>query len=486
MNATFPVESGPVESGVPRHAVAASSRAVNGGSYARFNPGRKPEFRLFTTCELLEGESYFCKRAESDRARPFLRQHLESYAQITAAGVPFVVNPPVEFGPNKLGFLESRGRSLESEAMSALRAWNRDSFLRQFERYFEFIELLPRVTTKVTPEFEAIFGTQIVGEQSCSVVGFVDLGLDHIYLDGETRSIIDYEWTFPFPVPIDLIKFRAIVGFYTRHRAYFTKAPLVPMPELLSRSGIAEEFCAACIDAEFNFQSYVNLPSSTQLKDPEQFRRSFEALVFQTAGLTSGTTVVKEEVAARTTVLEDDGAVVALRTRLEFMEEENFRKQEWIQKLESDNEKLRWDISSLSEVKDRWIDKLEGDINELRRDCISLAEDRDRNHGWAHKVEAQLAEITVDLHRTTQHKQTLLGELLKTKGELFRTLKRFDELSAEVARLVKFSPESFPLLLRPIVRTLGLLAKPRAPLALPAPEPLADMEVPPESTAEEQ
>ncbi len=444
--------------------------SIAGGSYARYNPGRKPEFRLFTTCEQRDGKSYFCKRAESDLALPFLQQHFESHARIVEAGVPFTVHAPVQFSSTKIGFVASTGVSLESEALRALREWNREAFMRQFERYFEFIELLPRCEVAPGTEFARVFGKLELGECSCSTIGFVDLGLDHLYLDGSERSIIDFEWTFPFPVPLALIKFRAIVGFYTRHRAYFTKQPLVAMPELLTRAGINETLCAEFIDAEFNFQSFVNLPSSSQLKDPEQFRRGFEALAFQTAGLRPAATIVKEEVAARESVLEDQGAVVALKSRLAFMEEENLRKQEWIQKLEGDNEKLRWDISSLSEVKDRWIDKLEADINELRRDCTALAEDRDRKQSWAQKIETQLAEIAADLDRTTQHKQTLLGELLQAKGELFRTLKRFDEISFEVARLMKYSPESFPLFLRPVVRTLAVLAKPQAPLALPAPE----------------
>ena len=440
------------------------------GSYARFNPGRRPEFRLFTTRELHDGRQMFCKVAESDRALPFLLRHIESYARIQAIELPFTVMPPVVLGPRKLGFVASDGASLEAEALRAIREWNRERFLRQFERYLELIDLLPRTVASMGADFQAVFGALFGGERECSIVGFVDLGLDHLYLAGDSRSIIDYEWTFPFPVPIALIKFRAIVGFYTRHRAYFAKKPLVAMPELLAHAGIDEQLCAQCVDAEFNFQRYVNVGNAPQLRDPEQFRKSFEMLAFQTAGLTPGIGSGTTEVEARTSVIEDQGIVVALKTRLSFLEEENRRKQEWIQKLEDDNGKLRWDISSLSEVKDRWIEKLEGDINELRRDCIGLIEDRDRKQLWAQKVEQELSQCVGDLERVTQHKQTLLGELLQTKGELFRALKQFESLSSNVGRLVRYSPQSFPLPLRPVVRALALFARPQALLALPAPE----------------
>ena len=60
----------------------------------------------------------------------------------------------------------------------------------------------------MTQEFQSIFGEQegLEGKEASKMLN-IDLTLDNIILEEESGKpqIIDYEWVFPFPIPVDFI-----------------------------------------------------------------------------------------------------------------------------------------------------------------------------------------------------------------------------------------------------------------------------------------
>lgn len=67
-----------------------------------------------------------------------------------------------------------------------------------------------------TPEFIEIFGVygQAFQKFKSLKISNVDFNFSNILINEERVKLIDYEWVFEFPIPIDFIIYRAITNFY--------------------------------------------------------------------------------------------------------------------------------------------------------------------------------------------------------------------------------------------------------------------------------
>ena len=64
-----------------------------------------------------------------------------------------------------------------------------------------------------------------------------DLLLSNILVDGAMWTIIDYEWTFPFPVPVNFALYRCVKNFYIIHGIFDEE----PAKKMMLKLGITEE-----------------------------------------------------------------------------------------------------------------------------------------------------------------------------------------------------------------------------------------------------
>lgn len=114
-----------------------------------------------------------------------------------------------------------------------------------------------------TDAFTEVFGDVPEGalpeDLPCSAVSDIDLILPNIFVDGEGNwNVIDYEWTFFFPVPQNFIIYRTL--FFLAHEN--PDCPMLAMEKLLNFAGITEGEAAAYEKMEAQFQRYVtgNVP----------------------------------------------------------------------------------------------------------------------------------------------------------------------------------------------------------------------------------
>ena len=69
-------------------------------------------------------------------------------------------------------------------------------------------------TFRMTPDFVRVFGNvNFTKTYRSGTVNNIDLVLDNIVLTSEKSYILDYEWTFPFPIPFEYIAYR-VVHYY--------------------------------------------------------------------------------------------------------------------------------------------------------------------------------------------------------------------------------------------------------------------------------
>lgn len=92
--------------------------------------------------------------------------------------------------------------------------------LRQYEK---LVESVSRETFKNNDEFTGLFGEELNGEYRSGKVSNLDLIFTNIVFDRDKKengvwNILDYEWTYNFPIPHKFIIYRALFYYLKEHK----------------------------------------------------------------------------------------------------------------------------------------------------------------------------------------------------------------------------------------------------------------------------
>lgn len=108
-----------------------------------------------------------------------------------------------------------------------------------------------------TEDFCAVFGSlpEYLGQQLHALtVTDVDLVCQNILL-GDSAQIIDYEWTFTFPVPLEFVIFRFLYFYLEAKNRTCYQQPA--FADLYEKAGITKEMRKSFLQMETGFQQYV-------------------------------------------------------------------------------------------------------------------------------------------------------------------------------------------------------------------------------------
>ncbi len=155
----------------------------------------------------------------------------------------------------KLTFAYAKGDTLQQILERLVMEHRREEITALLNTYRERISRPCTDPFQVTPAFEAVFGkTRLPDGLLAARVSDVDLIFSNLICESEDRWIvIDYEWTFSFPVPLHYLLYRAY---------YFASHEIQPCEELslehlLHENGITEKEAAQYRVMEQRFQTYV-------------------------------------------------------------------------------------------------------------------------------------------------------------------------------------------------------------------------------------
>ena len=111
-----------------------------------------------------------------------------------------------------------------------------------------------------TPEFAEVFGEGKFPEGiPCATVSDVDMIFSNIFVESgkaaadSAWTVIDYEWTFPFPVPKKYLIYRAV--YYAYYQIF--KAEGKSLADWLKSAGLTEEETECFARMEVHFQEYL-------------------------------------------------------------------------------------------------------------------------------------------------------------------------------------------------------------------------------------
>ncbi|MDD3338043.1 MAG: class I SAM-dependent methyltransferase, partial [Lachnospiraceae bacterium] len=164
------------------------------------------------------------------------------------------------------------GHTLEEELDQLVAQAEKEAFREKMLDYLQLIEGagVERMFTR-TAEFEAVFGRAELPEGLRSaVVTDVDMVCNNVLITGDDRwTLIDYEWTCTFPVPVHFVLYR-VIHYYTMKNA---KPQWVYDMDLYGEMGITKEEQAVYAEMEQHFQHYmkqehVSIPDMYQAISP--------------------------------------------------------------------------------------------------------------------------------------------------------------------------------------------------------------------------
>lgn len=189
--------------------------------------------------------------------RTHVEQMAEKQQKLTAyykdAGIRFcdckVLNQTAEFP-----FIT--GRTLQDLIEEAAERGDQDKIAAILEEYEKRIfQQTPELPFEQTESFEKVFGSVAFKEQMAATeVTDIDLIFSNIIVDADgTWTVIDYEWTFLFPIPKLFVLYR---GLYFLYHQVLAKRNW-SFTELMEQAGIAEPMQESFRKMEQQFQSYL-------------------------------------------------------------------------------------------------------------------------------------------------------------------------------------------------------------------------------------
>lgn len=226
--------------------------------YAKLSNDRAEQFHIQTLITENNGAKRVVKKPDSPAAFFHVMAFEEYYRQLAIqyVGTRFEVNR-CRIEEQTAVFDYITGPSLEEEADRFLIRGQKEQAEKLLLDVAEKIQSGKSVPFAKTSRFEEVFGcpdTSAIDGKPCGLVSDVDLILPNILVRDGQWIIIDYEWTFHFPIPFLFIVYRML-------RYYVEATPLrqqLNLLQLCQKAGITEEEIRCFEKMEEAFQAYVD------------------------------------------------------------------------------------------------------------------------------------------------------------------------------------------------------------------------------------
>lgn len=238
-------------------------------SYVKFSNDRGAAYNIRTYITKDEnGAFHLVKTADSSEAKGHIANLSKTAEKLKElyADSRFSINTCTLCGrsegachtgkPEGAEFAFLQGYTMEEELDRYLERGEYERAAEQIGEVLDEIRMEKRCREfQMTEEFKQVFGTQELPKGLKALeVSDIDLIMPNI-LVGEDKSwnVIDYEWSFHFPIPVNFILYRNI-----RYYADTTKVRRALRPDrLYEQAGITEQELAVYEAMEAAFQKYV-------------------------------------------------------------------------------------------------------------------------------------------------------------------------------------------------------------------------------------
>lgn len=225
--------------------------------YAKFSNERSQDFAIRT--EIHEdslGKKSVHKLPANNKAAAHTKQLPEVFKKLS---------PLYEREGLYLNTCEEAGEDISFEYLEGITLEEKLDELLEKGKFDELENLLFTYINKIkhihegeiffkTPEFIEVFGdADLKDGLRCSGISNIDLVPANILIDKDKASVIDYEWTFSFPIPCKFIIYRMIL-YYMESDG---KRISLKERELYKKARITDEEIEIFAEMEKSFQNYM-------------------------------------------------------------------------------------------------------------------------------------------------------------------------------------------------------------------------------------
>ncbi|SHH33969.1 hypothetical protein [Tepidibacter thalassicus] len=227
--------------------------------YVKYTRERIPQFQIKTIMYRENGKYFVKKEALYEEGKAHIRNIYDNYIKLTQ-NYKNVYISKAELKNDEIIFDYEYGNTIDKILLNLILKKDKRGFLEKLNWYKNFVENLEGknyINFKFTNEFLNIFrGCDKLRGLKCLRISNVDLSFDNLIVDGENLvKIIDYEWVFDFPIPIDFLVYRSVINFYFRHIKYTEK--FVDIDFIFDSLGITGEYIKIYELMLNRFHSYV-------------------------------------------------------------------------------------------------------------------------------------------------------------------------------------------------------------------------------------
>ncbi|MCD7819720.1 MAG: hypothetical protein LUH07_11835 [Lachnospiraceae bacterium] len=223
--------------------------------FTKFSNERDPRFRIRTDI-VQEEERRIRKMASAPESAQHIADIYERYLLLEKdlAGSGIQINPCTYTG-DSVWFPYRAGRTLEQRLDELLAKGLFDELEKEIAEYFSlFSSDGCSLLFSESREFTDIFGhADLPQPQYCRAVSDIDLVFSNAIETGNGYELIDYEWTFAFPVPIKYIEYRCLYYYMYGN----VKRKILIERNLFERFSISPREQEQFAGMEKRFQKYI-------------------------------------------------------------------------------------------------------------------------------------------------------------------------------------------------------------------------------------
>ena len=275
--------------------------------YIKYTQYRKPEFQVKTEIIQENGTFFVLKSASNKESEIFIHNWNRSYKKLITANLPLAICPMTPINKKTLKFNFINGTLLIKELEDAAIKSSKGRCLDVFKKLEQIIEDFDSITSELDTNFSKIFGDyNLDTKYICINPGILDLNLDNIIVDDNARSVlIDYEWTFNFPIPKRYIQYRAIYYSFLHLKSILSNT--ISIESVEKEFNFSNSEIRIFLNWEVHFMKYVT-GNKVDLDELIASRKNFGDLITK-----NDTMVTKQS--------EIDSLLIALKEELKASQE---------------------------------------------------------------------------------------------------------------------------------------------------------------------
>lgn len=225
--------------------------------YSKFSNERNSKYAIETSIVENDSARWVCKKPLYEEGKQHFENMKSAYLGLTTMFPKGeLAIQPYEEADDGMRFPYVEGADMESLLHDTYNSQGYEAVLRRIKEYFDMIKKYSSTEMfEKTNEFVQMFGDfDFPQETKCGKFNNLDYGFANVIISENRQTLIDYEWTMDFPIPLEFLLYRAL------HYYVYTCPESVALVKngIFEDLGFDEENKEKYLKMEQNFQNYIS------------------------------------------------------------------------------------------------------------------------------------------------------------------------------------------------------------------------------------